>query len=76
MNAIQVKIVLLKKGLSIAAMARELRTKTQTEDAVRVMLSQMIHGRRFYPALAKRVNQRYGIKFERPTQTQPRRKAA
>lgn len=69
MPATQVKIFLLKNELTVAGMARELREGDQTEGAVRVMLSQMIHGRRFYPTLAKRVERRYGLRLSRPAKS-------
>jgi hypothetical protein len=65
MNAKQVKIFLINKQLTVADMARQLRTATQSDEALRIMLSQMIHGRRFYPTLAKRVEKRYGLRLER-----------
>lgn len=61
----QVKSFLWQRGLSLAGMARDLKTATQSEDAIRVMLSQMVHGHRFYPALAKRVERKYGLTLTR-----------
>jgi len=66
MNSIEVKIQLLRRGLTLQQIARELRTGSQSEQAVRVMLSQMVNGRRFYPTLAKRVEERYGLRLTRP----------
>lgn len=66
MKPLQVKIFLWKNGLSLAGMARELKTNWQSEDAIRVMLSQMVHGHRFYPSLAKRANEKYGLQLKRP----------
>lgn len=72
MNTTEVKIWLLRRELSLQQMARELRTGKQTVQAVRVMLSQMVNGRRFYPSLAQRVEERYGLKLSRPASTQRR----
>lgn len=71
MDSIGVKIFLIKKGINLSDVARELREEEQTEQSVRVMLSQMIHGRRWYPSLAKKLEERYGIRL-----TQPKRSAA
>lgn len=75
MNPIQIKKLLLDKQLTVAEMARQLRTRTQSDEALRVMLSQMIHGRRFYPTLARRVEKRFGLKFERQDGSQAKRAA-
>lgn len=77
MKNIQVKIYLLKKGLTIQKMASELCKKDQSEQAIRVMISQMIHGHRYYPTLAKRLKSRFGVNIPRPAQTrEPKRRAA
>lgn len=65
MSAKNVKKFLIDKELTFADMARGLATKDQSEDAIRVMLSQMAHGRRFYPTLAARAEKKYGVKFRR-----------
>lgn len=75
MDTIQVKVLLLKRGLKIAEMAAELCEDERSVDAVRVMLSQMINGRRFYPTLAGKVKERYGISLRRPA-IQQRHRAA
>lgn len=72
MNTTEVKIWLLRRELSLQQMARELRTGKQSVQAVRVMLSQMVNGRRFYPTLARRVEERYGLKLARPASKQRR----
>lgn len=74
-NTTEVKIFLLKHDLEISQMARELRTGKQTTVAVRVMLSQMINGHRYYPTLARRVEERYGLKLSRPASSKQRRAA-
>lgn len=69
MNAFEVKVLLLRKGLTIAAMAREICRNTETkETSMQTMISDMIYGRRFYPALAKKLDKKFGLKFERPAQ--------
>jgi hypothetical protein len=76
MNTLQVKIFLLKNDLTLAGIAAEIaRTENQKErDCVRVMLSQMVHGHRFYPALARKVEKRYPeLRFR---DRRPERKAA
>lgn len=75
MTTLQVKFWLLKEKLSIAQIARELCDEDHSEQALRVMLSQMINGRRFYPALAQRVNDRYKLSLSRPAKI-PHRRAA
>jgi hypothetical protein len=65
MSAKNVKKFLIDKDLTFADMARGLATKDQSEDAIRVMLSQMAHGHRFYPTLAKRAKELYGVTFRR-----------
>lgn len=77
MKHIQVKIYLLKKGLTIQGIAKELCGQNQSEQAIRVMISQMIHGHRYYPALAKRLKRRFGVNIPRPVQmSQTKRRAA
>ena len=65
MNGKQIKKLLLDKDLTVAGMARQLATAKLSEESARQMISQMIHGRRFYPALAKRVERRFGVRLER-----------
>ncbi len=75
MNVFEVKVLLMRKGLTIAAMSRELCRNSETkETSMQTMISDMIYGRRFYPALAKKINKKYGLKFERPAQFEPARK--
>ncbi len=75
MNAFEVKVHLLREGLTIASMARELCRNSDTkETSMQTMISEMIYGRRFYPGLAKKINKKFGIKFERPAQFEPARK--
>lgn len=66
MDSIRVKIFLLQNKLDLSQIAREIRTPKQTEQSVRVMLSQMVNGRRWYPSLAKKLEERYGLRLTRP----------
>ena len=60
---------MLEKGLTIAAMSRELCRNSATKPAsMATMISDMIYGRRFYPNLAKKLDKKFGLKFERPPQ--------
>ncbi len=69
MNPFEVKVHLLRKGLTIASMSRELcRNNDTKETSMATMISDMIYGRRFYPALAKKLDKKFGLKFERPAQ--------
>lgn len=76
MNSTQVKIFLLKRGLTVGGMAKELCRKGQSESALRVCISQLINGHRFYPALAKELRQRYGLRLTRSNDSSIRSKAA
>lgn len=75
-STVKIKSEILEKRLSLAGMARGLKTKAQSEDAIRVMLSQMVHGHRFYPALAKRVERKYGLTLTRQPATESSRSKA
>lgn len=66
MNTIQVKIELLKKGLTVQGMAHELsKNGARNQSSTRVMITQMIYGKRFYPSLAKRIEKRFGLTLTR-----------
>jgi hypothetical protein len=69
MDSIGVKIFLLKHKLNLSEIARELCTEKQAEQSVRVMLSQMVNGRRWYPTLARKVEERYGLRLTRPNRS-------
>ncbi len=69
MNPFEVKVYLLKNGLTIASMARELCRNSDTkETSMTTMISDMIYGRRYYPTLAKKLSKKFGLEFERPAQ--------
>ena len=65
MNSKQIKKILVDKDLTPKGMAEKLSTESASAESVRSMIHKMINGRRFYPALAKRIEKRFGIKFER-----------
>lgn len=66
MNALQIKVYLLKRGLTISAMARELSEDyPATVDSLRMMLTEMFYHGRNYAGLAKLVETKFGIKVDR-----------
>lgn len=66
MKAKEVKILLIKKGLTISDMARELESESDAGfDSLRTMLTDLLYGRRFFPTLAAQVEEKFGIKIER-----------
>ena len=74
MDAFEVKVFLMKNGLSIADLAREMcKTSGATERSMHTMISDLIYGRRFYPQLAEKLHNKYGISIERPAQFEPAR---
>jgi hypothetical protein len=69
MNPFQIKVFLLENELTIASMAREICRNTDTKQtSMQTMISDMIYGRRFYPALAKKLQKKFGLSIERPAQ--------
>lgn len=70
MTTIQIKILLLKKGMSIQQLADAIGSR-------RDMVSQMINGLRYFPSLAPKLRS-FGIRVERPVRMKRRaaRKAA
>lgn len=72
MNPLQVKIFLLKQGLTVSGIARELCKDSNTKfSSMRTMIDDTIHGRKFYPAIAAALEDKFGIKIERPQHAQP-----
>ncbi len=76
MNKTQVKIFLLKNGLTVTGIAKDLCRKGQSESALRVCISQLINGHRFYPSLARQLRERYGLRVARKSDDSFRSKAA
>ena len=74
MKAIQIKIKLLERGLTVAAIARQMVSEpdiTASEDSLRSMITDMINGRRYYPALADKVNAKFDLGLKRPKHLEP-----
>lgn len=66
MNAKKIKKTLIDRELSIADIARALVGEGQSEEAKRVMISQMINGVRYYPTLARQLKDEFDIHIPRP----------
>ncbi len=72
MNTIEIKIKLLRKGLTGAAIARQLKTKsTANQKTLKVMINEMINGRRWYPSIAEEINEQFDLGLERPKHLEP-----
>ncbi len=65
MNPLEIKTFLWKNGLSVAEMARTLENENRKAKSIATMISDMIYGRRYYPALAEEIEKEFGLKFER-----------
>lgn len=68
MNAFEIKVSMLRKGLTISMMADALADETRKKTSLQTMISDMIYGRRYYPALADELKHKFGLKFKRPAQ--------
>lgn len=76
MNAVEIKIHMLKKGLTLTGIARELEPEyPATFESLRTMLKNLFYYGRYNSKLAALVKQKYGIKIDRPTQPQTVREA-
>lgn len=76
MNALQIKTFLWKKGLTISSIARELELEYEaTFDSLRTMLTNMFYYGRYNSELAALVEEKYGIKIDRPRLPQTVREA-
>lgn len=72
MKPIEVKILLLKKGLNFADMARSLQSGTEaSQRSLEVMLADLFYERRWYPTLAEQVRENFGIALKRPAHLRP-----
>ncbi len=79
MTCKKAKKILIDKELTVAEIARQIAPESGASEAsLRVMLTNMINGRDFYPTLAKQVNEKFGLNLERPQylKTLPTRQAA
>jgi hypothetical protein len=67
MKPSQVKAILFERSLSVSAIARELAVDYPIAfDSLRVMIGDVLFGRRYFPRLAAMLNERYGFEIERP----------
>lgn len=66
------KIFLINNDLTVAEIARRIAPDWDaTEESLRAMITDMINGRRFYPALAEKVFETVGLRLERPDYLKP-----
>jgi hypothetical protein len=71
-NTQAAKIFLICNGLTIAEIARRIAPEWgATEESLRIMITDMVNGRRFYPRLAAKVEATVGLRLERPKHLQP-----
>lgn len=70
MNPFEVKVFMLKKGLTVASIARDLCLESDAKfTSMQTMVSDLIHGRKWFPEYAKQLDEKYGIKIDRPKRT-------
>ena len=66
MTVLEVKKLLLEKGLNISDMARKLAEENNGNfDSMRTMLTDLLYGRRYFPSLAVQVEEMFGITISR-----------
>ena len=71
MNALQVKNFLWKNGLSVSQIARELELEYDaTFESLRTMLTALFYFGKYNAKLADLVEQKYGLKIDRPSRPQ------
>ena len=73
MNPFEVKVFMMENGLSQSSIAEDLADENRKKSSLTVMIHDLIHGRRFYPGLAKELQKKYGIKIDRPKQVESAR---
>jgi hypothetical protein len=67
MNALEIKIHMLKKGLTLTGIARELESEYEaTFESLRTMLKNLFYYGKYNAKLAAIVDRKYGIKVSRP----------
>lgn len=67
MKPAQVKAFLFERGLSVSTIAREMSADYPIAfDSLRVMIGDVLFGRRYFPRLAAMLNEKYGLEIERP----------
>lgn len=76
MNALQIKIFLLERGLTITAIAKALsKDYPATEHSIRTMLTDLFYHGKWNEKLARLVRVKYAIKVDKPTRPQTVREA-
>lgn len=67
------KIYLINNDLTVAEIARRLEpdASNSRQASLRVMISDMVNKRRYYPTLASRVYEVVGLRLERPARLRP-----
>jgi hypothetical protein len=69
MKPVEVKIMLLQKGLNFVDMAKKLHTPDgPSRRSLEVMIADLLYGRRWYPTLAQKLRSEFGIRVDRPEQ--------
>lgn len=68
MNPFEVKVFMMKNGLNIASIARDLCAEEPGKKvtSMQTMISDLIHGRKWFPQYAKKLDAKYGIKIDEP----------
>jgi hypothetical protein len=74
MNLKEIKKFLIDRELTVTQMARELEPDASDLRirSLAQMLSDLFYGRRWYPSLAERVKDEYGLKLKRPAAYDPK----
>jgi hypothetical protein len=74
MKPAQVKAFLYENKTTVSAMAREMAADYPIGfDSLRVMIGDVLFGRRYFPRLAAMLNERYGFEISRPEGKKGRR---
>ncbi len=67
MKPIEVKIMLLRKGLTFVDMAKDLEAEmSASRRSIEVMIADLLYGRRWYPNLASKLKAKYDISVTCP----------
>ncbi len=68
MNPFEVKVFMLANGLTVASIARDFCASEPDVKftSMQTMISDLIHGRKWFPAYAKKLDKKYGIKLQKP----------
>lgn len=65
------KIFLINNDLTVSEIARKVTDDEELQKSYRVMITDMINGRRYYPSLAEKVYEVVGLRLVRPAHLQP-----